>query len=169
MPTPPRDASFKDGFEPIRLRAIDIADLQVVSALMQDAVFTARDVSWMPGRRRFALVANRFRWEAPALGERVRVGLHFEHVTGARVRGIDPGAADQVVSLLSVMYEPAKPGAPVRDGEELPTAGNIRLTGSGNVEILLTVEALDAQAHDMTTPWSAKGIPAHEIGGEALE
>lgn len=159
------DASFLDSFKPARLMARDADDLSVVSALLQDAVALAKDVAWIPSRRRFALVANRYRWEAPDAGERVRVGVHFDDVSRARVRGVDPKQTDRPIVMLALAFEPA----------EEPPGGVLRIicapdpeTGA-EVEIALEVEAIEANLRDMTKPWAAKGRPAHEVGGDALE
>ena len=58
------DARFEDGVDrPLALMARDAEDLQVISALAQDAVFPASEMRWTPADRRFAILLNRFRWE----------------------------------------------------------------------------------------------------------
>ena len=58
------DAKFEDGGDrPLRLKALDIEDLTVLSSLAQDAVFPASEMRWDRKARRFALLINRFRWE----------------------------------------------------------------------------------------------------------
>ena len=47
---------------PLKLRARDRGDLEVISALLQDALVPLVDVSYLPREKRFVLVANRFRW-----------------------------------------------------------------------------------------------------------
>ena len=57
-----QDAKFEDGGErPLRLMAVDADDLQVVSSLIQDAVFPASEVQWLTAERRFAILLNRYR------------------------------------------------------------------------------------------------------------
>ena len=64
------DARFEDGGEkPLRLRAEDAEDLQVISALTQDAIFPITEMKWEASRRRFSLLINRFRWEDKAKAE----------------------------------------------------------------------------------------------------
>ena len=64
------DASFADGAErPLRLKAETADDLQVMSALVQDALTTPAETAWMTRRRRFSLLINRFRWEDAARAE----------------------------------------------------------------------------------------------------
>ena len=59
------DARFEDGMDkPLRLIAFDAEDLQVVSAMTQDAVWPAAQMAWHSKERRFAVLLNRFRLEA---------------------------------------------------------------------------------------------------------
>ena len=68
-----QDASFADGAPPnrnkVKLMAQDAQDLSILSALMQDAIGKTSEVAWLPDRRIFALVVNRFRWEDAATAE----------------------------------------------------------------------------------------------------
>ena len=49
------DARFEDGeIGPLNLVARDGEDLQVISALVQDAVLTGADLKWERSKRRFA-------------------------------------------------------------------------------------------------------------------
>ena len=58
------DARFEDGREvPLNLGALDADDLQVLSALAQDAVFPVTEMTWRAKDKRFAILLNRFRWE----------------------------------------------------------------------------------------------------------
>ena len=51
------DATFEDGAErPLRRVAEGVEDLEVLSALVQDAVLPVTEVSWQPSRRRFGLL-----------------------------------------------------------------------------------------------------------------
>lgn len=160
-----RDAKFIDSFTPARLMARDEEDLKVISALLQDAATLAKDVAWLPKERRFAFVANRYRWEAPEAEERVRTGVHFDGVERARVRGLDPKNGDRTVTILSLSFEPA----------EEPPGGVLHvvcapdLETGAEVEIALHVEAIEAGLADMTRPWAAKGRPAHEVGADEDE
>lgn len=193
--TDDRDASFIDAFEPARLVARDPEDLAVVSALLQDAVALSGDLAWLPKQGRFALVANRYRWETPSAEERVRAGAHVDHVRRVRVKGLDPAKKDRPVVLLSLIFEPAapattepsaqepnahepnahEPNAQEQDGQPHTDPGGVlriacapdALTGQP-IEIALEVEVLEVALRDLTRPWAAKSRPAHEPGGEPL-
>ena len=52
-------------FSPLRLFARAPADLDVMSAHVQDAVLQTGDMTFLDDKRRFVLVMNRFCWELP--------------------------------------------------------------------------------------------------------
>lgn len=163
------DARFEDGGErPLRLVAQDAADLQVIAALVQDAVLTGADLSWRPGERRFALLVNRFRWEdrdrAQAAGrpvERVRSLLVFADVRAVAHQGLDRRDRDTVLSLLTLSYTP---DAPPEDPAGPAGPGRITLVFAGDGALALTVECLDAQLADVTRPYAApsRRAPSHD-------
>lgn len=149
------DARFEDGAErPVRLRALDSDDLTIVSGLLQDAVLVSGDMSYRKGERRFALLVNRVRWEhAGADPERVRALVVIEDALSVRAQGIEQGASDMVLSLLSVRFAPAEaPG------------GTVYLTFAGDGEIAVTVEALELLVQDVTRPYEAVSghLPRHD-------
>src|SRR3546814_9532251 len=49
--------------KPLKLRARDPADMDVVAALLQDALVPLGDMAYLAREQRFVLVANRFRWK----------------------------------------------------------------------------------------------------------
>ncbi len=154
------DAKFEDGGEqPLRLQAQDGEDLQVLSSLLQDSVFPMAEMSWQPGKRRFAMLVNRFRWEDQAKAE--QQGRKFERVQSMLVvnsvlkiasNGIDRGEKDMVLSLMSVAFEPAQEGA-----------GTVQLTLAGDGAIALEVECIDLSLQDVTRPYRAPSgkVPDH--------
>ncbi|MEL7127190.1 MAG: DUF2948 family protein [Pseudomonadota bacterium] len=152
------DARFEDGREaPLNLGALDTDDLQVISSLVQDAVFPMTEMRWEARARRFALLLNRFRWEdagkerhAP---ERVQALLSFEDVLRVSSQGIDRSDTDMILSILSVSFDAGEDGA-----------GHITLTLAGDGAIRLTVEAIDATLRDVTRPYVApsKTVPEHD-------
>lgn len=153
------DARFEDGREaPLNLGALEPADLEVIAALTQDAVFPVTEMRWEPGARRFALLLNRFRWEdAPQAErrarpvERVQSVLAFDLVEGVASQGIDRSETDFVLSLLGLTYTASE------------TGGTIELTLAGDGAIRLRVEALEARLRDVTRPYLApsRKTPQH--------
>ena len=150
------DARFEDGLDkPLRLIAFEVDDLQVISAVVQDAVFPACEMSWRPKQRRFALLLNRFRWEAtqPDFAERVQAILSFEDVHSIRTQGFDRTDPDLILSLLNVTFEADTDGM-----------GYCIVTLAGDGAISLKVEALEASLRDVTRPYIAPSgmMPNHD-------
>ena len=150
------DATFQDGDEkPLRLKAFEANDLQVISSLVQDAVFPVGEMSWIPSQRRFALLLNRFRWEDDrATPERVQSVLAFEDVLGVQSQGVDRKDKDVVLSVLAVEFKAGEDGT-----------GLVELTLAGDGAVGLRVEALEATLRDVTKPYAApsKKAPSHDI------
>ncbi|TDK41161.1 DUF2948 family protein [Antarcticimicrobium luteum] len=151
------DAKFEEGGEaPLNLGALDVEDLKVISALAQDSVFVARDMTWTPAPRRFAILLNRFRWEDKGGGrhgpERVRSLLVVDEVLGVASQGVPHRDADTILSLLAIGFEAGEDGA-----------GHILLTLAGDGAIRLEVEALGVTLKDVTRPYRAPSgkAPAH--------
>ncbi|MCB2129189.1 MAG: DUF2948 family protein [Rhodobacteraceae bacterium] len=154
------DARFEDaGARPLNLGAREADDVQVISALVQDAVLTGADISWQPARRRLSLLINRFRWEdrdAAETGrrpyERVRALLVIDGVTGVASQGIDRKDGSAILSLLSLAWLPGK------DAE-----GRLELTLAGDGAIAANVEYLELTLKDVTRPYRAPSghVPHH--------
>ncbi len=142
-----KDARFEDANdEVLRLRAMDGGDMEVMSALLQDGVFSTADLSWDRSRREFAILVNRFRWELPVEDrfERVRSVLLVGDVVRVQSGDLGGSRAPPACSLLSVDFEPGEDGT-----------GILRLTLSGDREITLDVECLDVRLADVTQPYGA--------------
>ena len=142
----------------LRLIALDEEDLEVVSSHLQDAVARVGEMAYVPSQKRFAAILNRFNWEkatkAADENERRRTALRFDRVLGAQIKSLRPSAADRVLSLLAVRFEPA----------EHPS-GYVTLTFSGDASIRLHVECIEAELTDLGPAWKARSKPQHP-GGE---
>ena len=153
-----KDASFEDGREaPLNLGAEDADDLQVISALVQDAVFPISEMSWRASKRRFVLLLNRFRWEdegrdrhAP---ERVQSLLVVDNVLSVASQGVERGEKDMILSVLSVAFEAGEDGT-----------GHVHLTLAGDGGLRLSVEALEVSLKDVTRPYKAPSRKAPDHG-----
>jgi Protein of unknown function (DUF2948) len=137
----------------LHLTAFDKGDLATVSAQVQDAVLKLGDVSWNPQRRTFALVANRFAWDALPDKQRRRTGLRFNYVSAARRHLPANAGADLVLALLAITFEPS------RTKDKL--SGTVTLNFSGGHAIALDVEVIDVQLDDLGAAWSASSEPGH--------
>ena len=154
------DARFEDGAErPLRLKALDGDDLQVISSLIQDGVFTGADIKYDRTRRRFAILINRFRWEDAEAAEkrgrpfeRVRALLAIEDVQAVRSQGLDAADKDAILSALALEFAPGEDGT-----------GVVTLTLAGDGAIACDVEALEVMLQDVTRPYVAPSgkSPSH--------
>lgn len=148
--------------DPLKLKARTPADLEVFSAVLQDAVVRVGDMAYLKDEHRFAAVVNRFLWEKEMAdgsgemrrktGERVRTGLHFDGVLKAEAQNVPMGEPEHVMALLAIECEEKADGAAV-----------IQLAFSGYCTIRLQVECIEASLQDMTEPWRARRRPAHAV------
>ncbi|WP_149140380.1 DUF2948 family protein [Gemmobacter caeruleus] len=155
------DARFEDGAEaPLWLGAADAEDLKVLAALTQDAVLPITDMTFARGRREFALLINRFRWEdhdaATRAGrppERVRSMMLVRDVRAVQSQGIDRNDRDTILSLLDLVWTPGADGT-----------GRLELLLAGDGAIALEVESLDVTLRDVTRPYLAPAGKAPDHG-----
>ncbi len=135
----------------LKLAALDANDLAVISAQMQDAVLRLGDITHVKARRQFALLANRFAWDA---GERQRrrTGLHFDRVTSVKAQNIRQGDRNAVVELLAITFE---------EGDS--PSGVITLAFAGGGTIRLEVECIEASLKDLGPAWTTEHQPSHDL------
>lgn len=154
------DARFEDGAErALRLKAEGPEDVEVIAALVQDAVLPANEMRWLKSKREFACLINRFRWEDKVAAE--RRGREFERVQSVLVvsdvmsvsqQGIEMRDADTVLSLLTLNFAPGDDGA-----------GRLEMTFAGDGAVALDVEAVNLTLQDVTRPYRAPSgkAPSH--------
>jgi hypothetical protein len=150
------DSRFEDGREaPLHLKALETEDLEVLSALVQDAVFPGSEMRYDRSLRRFAILLNRFRWEegprAQQSPERVQSVLVIDDVLKVQSQGVSRDA-DTVLSLLALLFKPGPDGT-----------GRIEITLAGDGALGLDVEALEVTLKDVTKPYVAPSgaAPSH--------
>jgi len=142
----------------LKLIALDEADLAVISACLQDAVFKTADTAFLRKDSVFTLEANRFVWEEgkdKKTFERRRSLLVLKQVQAVKSLGINLKDTDAVHSLLTVQFAA---------GDEAP-AGAIELMLSGGAVIRLDVACIELQLADVGGGWETKFKPRHPLGG----
>lgn len=157
--------------ELLKLRAHDVADMQVIAVCLQDALIPLSDIVYLKREKRFVMVANRFRWElgktvpvpAPAAAapegdarfedheaepafQRVNCGVCFDRVRGVRFQGLDLDNKDHILNLLTIEAAPR----------------SIGLVFSGDARIQLDVGAIACHLQDLSEPWPTHWRPSHE-------
>lgn len=141
----------------LKLIALDIDDLAVVSAHVQDAVLKVGDMAYLPRQRRLAMLLRRFDWQGAAgesnVGlERRQAALRFERVLKAQFTGLDPGRKADVLSLLAIRFEAAAADDP---------KGIATLQFSGGAAIRLEIECVEVELRDLGPAWRTKSRPRH--------
>ena len=145
--------------ESLRLRAEDADDLAVISACLQDALVSVRDLTYDPAARSFVLIANRFRWECGGrMGdeppfERILSWLGFEEVGGAAYRGFQRSEEDRILSLLAIRSRPEASG------------GSVDLEFAAGATVRLTTSQIRCRLRDLGEPWPTRWHPDHPADG----
>ena len=81
--------------EGLKLRARDAGDLEMIAAILQDALVPLADMKYLPREQRFALMLNRFRWEGrrrSVSGSRLPSGRRAKSGSGQDARFADQDA-----------------------------------------------------------------------------
>ena len=134
----------------LRLVAFDPEDLSVISAHLQDSLLQVGDIAYLPKERRFAIQVRRYDWEA-ATPQRRLTCMHFENVTGVRVRGIDRSNKDAVLNLLAIAFE---------EGDAPSGTATLIFAEGGAIQVDL--ECVEMQMKDTGPVWAAESRPSHE-------
>ncbi|MEM1377924.1 MAG: DUF2948 family protein [Pseudomonadota bacterium] len=140
--------------KPLKLMALDISDLTVVSAQVQDALTKPTLIEYLPKQKRMDVVINRFAWDAQGKrksgNERRRSVLSFAQVTGLQAKAIKQGSDDQVLALLALRFEQTE-----------EPSGTIELVFSGEPALRLSVDAIEVQLTDLGAAWESRFKPKH--------
>ncbi|MEO1748783.1 MAG: DUF2948 family protein [Pseudomonadota bacterium] len=138
----------------LKLLALDIADLTVISAQVQDALTKPTLIEYLPSQKRLDVVLNRYAWDSAGKkrgsNERRRAALSFSQVTGLQAKGIMQGDDEQVLSLLALRFEQTD-----------EPSGHIELVFSGDAAMRLSVEAIEVQLTDLGAAWESRFKPKH--------
>lgn len=140
----------------LKLKALDAEDLQVVSAALQDSLVAVRDIAWMPAEKQFALVANRFRWEAVPDGDgawsRCHSILGFAEVSAVRHADMPLSEPDRILGLLAIETETAEESGVI-----------VRLRFADGRMIRLEAARLLCHLEDVGEPWPTRFRPDHPL------
>ncbi len=141
----------------LKLLALDMEDLSILSAHLQDSVLKVGDLSFAARQGIFVAAVNRFVWEEAATRkepfERRRAALTFKRVKAVRSTGFDRSNREAVLSLLALRFEQAS------DGPE----GSVELVFAGGGAIKLDVECIEGQLADTGGAWETRSRPDHPL------
>lgn len=148
--TAPADPSR--AMAPLRLKAAEKADLEVIAAMLQDALLPVMDMAFQPAEARFVAVANRYRWENAGAPERVLCALRIEQARAVRAKGFSRADRGKILNLLSLSLNEEADGL------------RLRLIFAGGAEIDIALESLALMIEDYGEPWPALSRPGHDEG-----
>jgi hypothetical protein len=139
----------------LRLRAEDAEDLAVISACLQDALVSVRDLAYDAAAGAFVAAANRFCWEGGA-GEaapfaRTLCLIAFEAVSGVAYRGFWRREEGRILSLLAIR------------ATQIGAGMTIDLEFAGGATIRLFAAAIRCRARDFGEPWPTSWQPGHAL------
>lgn len=146
----------------LRLQARDGADVEVLSALLQDAIIPGADMLFERNSKRFIFIANRFCWERPALAEVSGENgepIHERSLCGVRVEGVrqvlqQGMPSKRKMALLNLLAITSAKG-------ENETR-EITLVFSGQASLRLIVESIDIVAEDIDEARPTTYQPRHD-------
>lgn len=143
--------------QPLKIKALNLDDIKVISSLLQDMTIQIGDIAYMAEQNQLALVGNRFRWEkkqhffSRPKGERVRTALHFNGVLNVSAQNIDHTHKNDVLALLAIT------------AEETDETFRVMLEFSGGATMRLDNECIELIVTDVSDSWEAITAPKHKI------
>jgi hypothetical protein len=132
----------------LKLHAQSSDDIEMLSALLQDALIAGADMVFDKAENTFMLVANRYCWELQDAGQQMRCmcGVKFGTIGAVRTRGMTADKT-QFYNLLAIEYDKA--------------AQHIMLVFSGGVGIQLEVSSIMIIVSDLAEPHPSFARPDH--------
>ena len=154
-----------DPADSLRLVAKDEIDLEVVSALLQDAIIAGADMRYDKRHDCFMIVANRFCWERPALAdvndstggavrERAVCGVRINNVTTVQKRHWPADWRDAFLNLLALKLV-AMP--------QQHSGCMIELSFSGGPSLRLIIKQIDIAVGDLDGGRPTNLQPRHDL------
>lgn len=139
----------------LKLKAESPEDLQIVSAITQDAIIRVGDINFNKNAGTLTLLLSRFKQERGngKTGERTKSGLRFNNVLSLQSLEIERADPDAFAVLLSIDFTTGKPK---------PT-GEISMVFSGGGQLKVNVECLEAHIVDYANGRETSSMPLHPI------
>ena len=151
--------------ELLRIVAKDEADLEVISALLQDAIIAGADMHYDAQHECFMIIANRFCWERPTLAdmndsaggavyERALCGVRINYVTAVQKRRWPADWRDAFLNLLALKLV----AMPQQDSGCM-----IELSFSGGPSMRLITKQIEIAVGDLDSGRPTNIQPRHDL------
>tara|TARA_B110000914_G_scaffold200822_1_gene192721 strand:+ start:119 stop:562 length:444 start_codon:yes stop_codon:yes gene_type:complete len=141
----------------LKLIANSDEDLRVISAHLQDAIVSVKDIANLKKNKIFLMQLNRFMWEDVEKGvfrknKRIRTVLKFENVVKVLRKNINLKKKDSFLDFLAI-----------ESSLTIDKSYEIRLIFSGDSIIKIIAEVVEVTLDDQGTAWSSKTKPKHKF------
>jgi hypothetical protein len=136
----------------LKLMAETASDMQIVSAVLQDAIIRVGDIRLNLNAQTLTLVVSRFMHESDK-SKRVKSGLRFHNILSMKAKGIDRTDPNAFLVMLSVEFvsDKKKPG------------GEVVLVFAGGGELRARAEYLETILIDYSNARETKSQPLHPL------
>ena len=156
----------------LRLQAAGQDDLEVLSALLQDAIIPGEDMFHDQGGRRFVMVVNRFCWDQPPVRgvtsedggpvyQRRLCGVQIRGVRAVRQSGMPSDRKSALFNLLAMRADDLL--AMRADDAGTKDCERIELLFSGGAVLQFDLDGLSVIAEDIETGQPTPNRPAHDV------
>jgi len=132
----------------LKLKAKDAEDVQVISAVLQDAIVPLCDIAWQPEEKNFVMVTQRLCREAKDRRnlERVCCAVNLRGAKSVQTYGIDLTDRKRMLDLLMMIIEgPA-----------------LHFVFAGDAQIRVKLENWSMIIEDFGETWPAACEPCHD-------
>ena len=137
--------------KPLRLRAVDDDDLEVLAGVLQSARMPLAEVTWIEEDRRFAALFRRFCYEVPGgEGMQVDCALVLDRVARVEVWDLDHLGCDGDAELMTIISESRR-----------EKAASISLVFRKGGLIRLETDAIEGRLADIGQPAAAGDRPRY--------
>tara|TARA_B100000700_G_scaffold67105_1_gene74186 strand:- start:454 stop:897 length:444 start_codon:yes stop_codon:yes gene_type:complete len=141
----------------LKLIAHSEEDLRVISAHLQDAIVSTKDIAHLKSNRIFLMQLNRFMWEDIEKGvfrknKRIRTFLKFDNVLKVSSKNVKQKNTSRFLDFLTIESN-------LLDDKSY----EINLIFSGDSIIKVNSEVIDVTLDDQGLPWESKTTPKHKF------
>lgn len=141
----------------LKLNAISVEDLRVISAHLQDSITQVKDIVHLKKNRIFLIQFNRFMWEDVEKGifrknKRVQSILKFDNVLKVHSKNLNQKNKDRFLDFLAI--------------ETLLLSDKsyeIKLNFAGDILVKLNAEVIECFLEDLGEPWITKNKPKNDF------
>tara|TARA_Y100001970_G_C13919572_1_gene692735 strand:- start:142 stop:585 length:444 start_codon:yes stop_codon:yes gene_type:complete len=141
----------------LKLNAISVEDLRVISAHLQDSITQVKDIVHLKKNRIFLIQFNRFMWEDVEKGifrknKRVQSILKFDNVLKVHSKNLNQKNKDRFLDFLAI--------------ESLLLSDKsyeIKLNFAGDILVKLNAEVIECFLEDLGEPWITKNKPKNDF------